>query len=152
MNTSQPTPLITGLLSREPLDAVHLGYLRARAQNNAHDCVLQVFLDEAKSRGVTKAYIARRLGKRPEVIGRWLTAPGNWVLDTIAELLGSMGYEIEFRARPLRHPMLPNRIHDLASSDFAARTPRASALEEGHQTIGEPKPALAGVWAHQFVD
>jgi hypothetical protein len=152
MNTSQPMPLITGLLSDDPLDAVHLGYLRARAQNRAHDCVLQVFLDEAQSRGINKAYIARRLGKRPEVIGRWLTAPGNWVLDTLAELLGSMGYEIEFRARSLRSSALPNRIHDLALADFAAKAPRASALQGGHQIIGEPKPTLAGVHAHQFAD
>ena len=113
MNTYQPTPLAIGLLSDEPLEPQHLGYLRARTQNKAHDCVLETFINEAEERGINKAYIARRLGKRPEVVGRCLTAPGNWTLDTLSELLGSMGYEVEFRARSFRHPNLPNRVHDL---------------------------------------
>ena len=106
------------------------------------------FLTNSESRGINKAYIARRLGKRPEVVGRWLTAPGNWELDTLAELLGSMGYEVEFHARPLRSPLRPNRIHDLALTEATASTPRPSAIEKGHQIIGNPIPE--GVRAHQF--
>ena len=130
MNTSQTTSLITGFLSDEPLDAAHLGYLHARAQNKAHDCVLKVFLDESEARGINKAYIARRLSKRPEVIGRWLTAPGNWELDTIAGLLGSMGYEVEFHARSMRNPQFPNRIHNMAL-DRIFNTPQAARDDSG---------------------
>jgi hypothetical protein len=93
-----------------------LGYLHARAQNKAHDCVLGVFVEEAEERGINKAYIARRLGKRPEVVGRCLTAPGNWTLDTLAELLGSMGYDVEIQARRFSNLVFPNRIHDMAIS------------------------------------
>lgn len=117
MNTFQAMPLAMAFLSDDPLEPQHLGYLRARAQNKAHECVLEVFEGEAKERGITKAYIARRLKKRPEVVGRCLTAPGNWTLDTLAELLGSMGYEIEFRARSFRQPNLPNRVHDLMAAN-----------------------------------
>jgi hypothetical protein len=136
MNTYRQTPLATGLLSDEPLEPQHLGYLHARTQNKAHDCVLEVFLEEAKERGVNKAHIARRLGKRPEVIGRWLTAPGNWELDTLAELLGSMGYEVEFRARSLRHPNLPNRIHEMAATS-APTSVAASAERPRPQYFGQ---------------
>jgi hypothetical protein len=117
MNTYQATPLITAFLSDEPLEPQHLGYLRARAQNQAHECVLAVFEDESTAHGVTRAYIARRLKKRPEVVGRCLTAPGNWTLDTLAELLGSMGYEVEFRARSFREPNRTNRVHDFVATN-----------------------------------
>jgi hypothetical protein len=116
MNTFQATPLTTAFLSDEPLEPQHLGYLRARAQNKAHECVLAVFEDESAAHGVTKAYIARRLKKRPEVVGRCLTAPGNWTLDTLAELLGSMGYEVEFRAQSFREPSRTNRVHDFVAT------------------------------------
>ena len=117
MNTYQATPLITGFLSDEPLEPQHLGYLRARAQNKAHECVLEIFENEAEEHGITRAYIARRLKKRPEVIGRCLTAPGNWTLDTFAELLGSMGYEVEFRARSFRQPIRTNQVHDFVATN-----------------------------------
>jgi hypothetical protein len=116
MNTYQPTSLAKDLLSDEALHPEHLGYLHARAQNKAHDCVLGVFVEEAEERGINKAYIARRLGKRPEVVGRCLTAPGNWTLDTLAELLGSMGYDVEIQARRFSNLVFPNRIHDMAIS------------------------------------
>src|SRR6266446_7694343 len=121
MNTYQPMSLATGLLSDDPLDPEHLGYLHARAQNKAHDCVLAVFADEAGARGINRAYIARRLRKRPEVVSRCLTAPGNWTLDTLGELLGSMGYDVDINARSFRNPILPNRVHDMAISDISGQ-------------------------------
>lgn len=121
MNTYQRTSLAIGLLSDDPLDPQHLGYLHARAQNKAHDCVLAVFMEEAETRGINKAYIARRLRKRPEVVGRCLTAAGNWTLDTLAELLGSMGYDVEINARSFRNPILPNRIHDMAAVNISVQ-------------------------------
>jgi hypothetical protein len=132
MNTYQPTSLATALLSDEALNHEHLGYLHARAQNKAHDCVLGVFVEEAEERGINKAYIARRLGKRPEVVGRCLTAPGNWTLDTLAELLGSMGYDVEIQARPFSNPVLPNRIHEMVIPAAAlASTPPSYAYVSG---------------------
>jgi hypothetical protein len=131
MNTYQPTSLAMALLSDEALHPEHLGYLHARAQNKAHDCVLGVFIEEAEERGINKAYIARRLGKRPEVVGRCLTAPGNWTLDTLAELLGSMGYDVEIQARRFSNPVFPNRIHDMAISAAAASTPLSYGYVSG---------------------
>jgi hypothetical protein len=60
-----------------------LGYFRARNRYRIHDVVLKAF---AKS-GISQATLARRLGKKPDVICRWLGAPGNWTLDTVSDLL-----------------------------------------------------------------
>jgi hypothetical protein len=134
-----------GLLSDDPLEPAHLAYLHGRAQNKAHNCVLQVFMDESEARHINKAYIARRLTKRPEVISRWLTAPGNWTLDTLAELLGAMGYEVEFRARSLRNPQFPNRVHDMALDKWRAPAPRATIDDtgsSGSQILNGSQPAI----------
>jgi hypothetical protein len=44
-------------------------------------------LTEFQNSGLSQADLARRLGKRPEIISRLLGAPGNWGLDTVSDLL-----------------------------------------------------------------
>ena len=48
---------------------------------------------EAQSNGLSQADLARRIGKRPEVINRLLGSPGNWRIDTISDLLVGIGAE-----------------------------------------------------------
>jgi hypothetical protein len=45
--------------------------------------VLAAFREAA----ISQATLAKRLGKRPEQISRLLSGPGNWTIDTAAELL-----------------------------------------------------------------
>ena len=42
---------------------------------------------EFRKSGLTQAELARRMGRRPEVVSRMLGAPGNWRLDTVSDLL-----------------------------------------------------------------
>lgn len=60
-----------------------LGFARARARNKAHSMLLEEFAES----GLTKAELAKMLGKRPEQITRWLAGPANLTLDTISDLL-----------------------------------------------------------------
>jgi len=60
-----------------------LGYFRGRNRWRIYDFVLTEF----KKSGLSQADLARRIGKRPEVISRLLGAPGNWGLDTVSDLL-----------------------------------------------------------------
>jgi hypothetical protein len=60
-----------------------LGYFQSRNRHNIYDLVLSEFAQS----GLSQADIARRLGKRPEVVCRWLGGPGNWTLDTVSDLL-----------------------------------------------------------------
>lgn len=73
-----------------------MGYFRGRLQNRLYDLVVREFLKQEAEGRLTKAEVARRIGRRPEVISRWLGAPGNWTLDTVSDLMLAMGAELEF--------------------------------------------------------
>jgi hypothetical protein len=76
--------------------AIPLGkliYFRERFRSALYQMVLQEFLAQQRARGLTKADLARRIGRKPEQISRWLGAPGNWTLDTASDLMLAMGQE-----------------------------------------------------------
>jgi len=81
-------------------------YFQARTRNKLYDFVLRRFLAE-KRNGLTKAVLARRIGRKPEAITRLLGAPGNWTIDTVCDLLlGISGEELLPDARsPLDGPI-----------------------------------------------
>lgn len=61
-------------------------YFQTRLRNRMFSFILRKFLDESKN-GLTKAILARRTGKSPEVINRILGAPSNLTLDTVSDML-----------------------------------------------------------------
>jgi hypothetical protein len=61
-------------------------YFQTRLRNRLFNFILGKFVTEQK-RGLSKAALARRIGKSPEVINRWLGAPSNLTLDSISDLL-----------------------------------------------------------------
>jgi hypothetical protein len=63
-----------------------LGYVRTRNKNKAHSLLLEIF----KESGLSKADLAKKLGKKPEQITRWLAGPGNLKLDTLSDLIFAM--------------------------------------------------------------
>jgi hypothetical protein len=67
-------------------------YFQTRLRNRLFNFILAKFASE-QERGLTKAKLARRIGKPSEVINRWLGAPGNLTLDTISDLLLGIGAE-----------------------------------------------------------
>jgi hypothetical protein len=77
-----------------------VGYFAARNRRKIYSTVIKEFKDS----GLSQIQLAKRLGKRPEVICRWLSGPGNWGLDTVSLLLfGISGGELAYTvAHPLR--------------------------------------------------
>ena len=85
LRTSSTTP------GSDKLALSEIAYFRERTRNEIHAVLVRRFLQHAKANGLTKAELARRLGRKPEQLTRWLTAPGNLTIDTISDLLLAMG-------------------------------------------------------------
>jgi hypothetical protein len=96
-------------------------YFEQRFRNRMYQFILDKFLSEEKN-GLTKAKLARRIGKTPDIINRWLGSPSNLTADTMCDLLlGIAGEEFETpRSSSPFSPIRSNYSHfdDLRSSDF----------------------------------
>ncbi|MCL4679186.1 MAG: hypothetical protein KJ017_11415 [Alphaproteobacteria bacterium] len=85
--TTYRTSLLTEITDPDmPLSEGAKAYFRERQRNKLFDVIVGCFLKKEKLGKLTRAELARRLGKRPEQITRWLSTPGNWTLDTISDL------------------------------------------------------------------
>jgi hypothetical protein len=77
-----------------PIPLSKLVYFQERFRGRVFDFLLRTFLRE-KENGLTQAKLARRIGKSPEVINRWLGSPTNLTLDSVSDLLiGIAGEEL----------------------------------------------------------
>ena len=95
LKTTQHLPFLSEIAIGEPIPVNKLAFFQARLRNRLFDLVLKRFLEQQNS-GLTKAELARRIGKSPEQITRLLGAPGNWTLDTASDLLiGIAGEELK---------------------------------------------------------
>jgi hypothetical protein len=95
MSTSQ-TPFLTEILEGEVIPLGKLAYFRERLRNRLHQLVIREFVRQEDIHRLTRAELARRIGRAPEQITRWLGAPGNWTLDTVSDLMLGMGTEPRF--------------------------------------------------------
>jgi hypothetical protein len=87
MTTSQKISLASELESHLPLSEKTKAYFRERIRNQFYNLVAQEYIRERDTNSLTQAHVARRLGRSPVQINRWLGTPGNWTLDTISDLL-----------------------------------------------------------------
>jgi len=95
-----------------------LAYFRERLRGRVFEFILLKFLAEQEN-GLTKAKLARRIGKTSDIINRWLGSPSNLTIDTISDLLiGIAAEEPELSSRTLLNRPLVNYSHldDLPSS------------------------------------
>lgn len=107
MITSAQTSFRSELESGGPYSAATLAYFAARHRNKLYDLILRKFSDRASSdRQFTQAELARRIGKDPATVNRWLSNPTNWRADTFSTLLlGIAGEELSYTSEsPLSRP------------------------------------------------
>lgn len=69
-----------------PIPPAKLAYFQERLRGRVFDFILGLFLDE-QTNGLTQAKLARRIGRKADVVNRWLGAPSNLTVDTISDLL-----------------------------------------------------------------
>lgn len=89
-------------------------YYRQRQKNHVFTELVQFFADEAERRQITKKELADALGKDPAQITRWLSAPSNFELDTLSDILLVLGAEMDHRIVRFSDRAKANDAHPLA--------------------------------------
>jgi len=100
--------------SKRELKRRDRAYYRRRQQNRVFAALTSLFAEEVAKGSITKKDLAEILGRDPSQITRWLSAPSNFELDTISDILLAMGAEMDVRLvrfadRPklnFAHPMI----------------------------------------------
>jgi hypothetical protein len=94
-----------------PIPEAKRVYFQERLRNRFFEFLLNKFLEQQKH-GLTKAKLARRIGKTPDIVNRWLSAPSNLTLDTASDLLlGISAEELEMGASSLLNRVSVNYSH-----------------------------------------
>jgi len=96
MTTSQTSVFLTEMSEEKPIPAGKLAYFRTRLRYALHEIVLNEFLGQKATGKTNKAHLAKRIGRKPEQVSRWLGAPGNWTIDTLSDLCLAMNSELSF--------------------------------------------------------
>lgn len=74
-------------LNESVIPGFWIAYFRERFRGEINEVIANSF----SASGLTKADLARKLGRRPEQITRWLSAPCNLEADTISDLCLALG-------------------------------------------------------------
>jgi len=152
---TRQTHFLSEITSAEAISEGTLAYLGQRTKNRLYNYVVKKFLEREKD-GFTRADLARKIGRRPEVITRWLGAPGNWRIETVAHLLaGICAEELEphslpFAGRPPRNfrgDEWSREANSLSSSESGASVIRVKMDNNlDHQSAVASKPKIESQW------
>lgn len=95
MTTSQDLSVLSEIVEDKPIPPRTLRYFRRVLQNRFHELVVRAFLEQEKREGLNQKQLARRIGRAPEQVNRWLNTAGNWELDTLSDLLLGMKVDLD---------------------------------------------------------
>jgi DNA-binding phage protein len=84
--TISPTHAMNAIAETK-IDPYWVGYFRETLRGEIYELMVEAF-DQSE---LTKADLARKLGRRPEQITRWLSAPSNLESDTLSDILLALG-------------------------------------------------------------
>lgn len=112
----------------------------AYAREYFRNLVFQEILIAFKASGMTRASLARRLGRKPEQITRWFSAPGNLEIDTISDLLMAMGTRPESILRAREHAVPSANVTGLMAKIANPEAPNTHHAVPGSRIIKTPRP------------
>lgn len=114
-----------------PIPEAKRVYFQERLKNRFFEFLLNRFLEQ-QQHGLTKAKLARRIGKTPDIVNRWLSAPSNLTLETASDLLlGIKAEELEMGASSLLNRSSANYGHPADSYDLHFRKPTPASPTGG---------------------
>ena len=147
--TTHQTRFLSELSGDEPISEGTLAYLGARAKDRLYDYVIKKFMEKEKD-GFTRADLARKIGKRPEVITRYLGSPGNWTIETISHLLAGIcaeelePYSVSFLNRSPRNYTGDEWLHELGATSNPSNTVIVKLAGDQGQATTKGTSASAG--------
>jgi len=90
MNTSQKRMIAA--LNEQAIDKFWLGYFQETFRENLFSEFHEAYKKWSEEAGNNQASLAKKMGKRPEQVCRWLSSPNNLEADTISDLAIALGY------------------------------------------------------------
>jgi hypothetical protein len=108
-----------------------VAYFRQRQKNRVFTELVKFFADEAERTGMTKKELADLLAKDPAQITRWLSAPSNFEMDTLSDILLALGAEMDHRIVRFSDRAKPNYAHPVVARCIVP----APALQPGTPAI-----------------
>lgn len=137
MPTSQIPSMLSEIAAGDPIPVEKRAYFHARVLNSFYQFILLKFLEEERAGRLTKAELARRIERRPEIVTRLLGAPGNWTLETATDLL--LGITAE-ELTPAASPLLGRPIRNYDHCDWLnPKPPAAPVLRSTPKPMSELK-------------
>ncbi|MGE6697555.1 helix-turn-helix domain-containing protein [Hyphomonas sp. NPDC076900] len=101
MTNSQAKSFVSEVLAETPISEGNKIYFQERLKSRLHEILVNTFQTAEQQGTITKTELARKLGKRPEQISRWLNSSSNMQLNTLSDMLLGLGYEPDISVREL---------------------------------------------------
>ena len=94
--------------------------------------------------GITKADLARRMGKTKAFVTQCLSGEQNMTLRTLADLFGAIGYKIQFDAKPEAKEACKQivRLYPIGGWQLDKGAPSTFAKSEHEESADDPRTPL----------
>lgn len=112
--------------TNQPISARQIAYYNRRLQNVVFNEIIRAFVEEVKAGRISRAALAKRIGKEPAQITRWLSGPANLTLNTISIILLGMDAEMDAKVVFSREISVPNYAHPLVDALESIMSPTVS--------------------------
>jgi predicted XRE-type DNA-binding protein len=129
-------------MTGKALTKAEKAYVRTETRLAIAGAIVRLFEDLEKEKKLNQAALADRLGVSRARVSKLVTAPGNWTLDTVADLLAAMEAKLTNVDVKLRAQIpCPNALHDwqISKGESKAESPRPYHL------INETRPPVSSL-------
>jgi hypothetical protein len=133
MNTFRPESFLSEI-EREgvPIPMEKRAYLAERVRLQFYDYVIGKFMEAKETRELTKAKLARRIGRKPDQISKILSGPGNWTIELLSDLLVGIAAE---ELKPHSESLL-NRAAQISRNFPGSLNPPSVETDDTKKTSG----------------
>jgi hypothetical protein len=131
-----------------PMKRRDVAYYRQRQKNRVFTQLVEFFAEEAERRGITKKELAEAIAKDPAQITRWFSAPSNFEMDTLSDILLALGAEMDHKIVRFADRAKPNYAHPLVAKVISAPAPPSTRAPIQVRVQTRSTPAITSVSIH----